>query len=149
MSSQELLSALSEMLDQKLQPIKADIAELKAEMQEVKTDIAELKEDVAKLKTEMQVVKTDIAELKTEMQTVKRDVAELKTELEIVKIDIRNAHLYMENTMEPQLKLLAENYVPSAKKYEKEAAQIGQLWVEVDILKKVVSEHSQKLQMLG
>ena len=55
----------------------------------------------------------------------------------------------MEMTMEPQLKLLAENYVPSAKKYEKEAAQIGQLWVEIDILKKVVSEHSQKLQMLG
>ena len=33
MSSRELLSVLSEMLDQKLQPIKADIAELKTGMQ--------------------------------------------------------------------------------------------------------------------
>ncbi len=170
MSSQELLSALSEMLDQKLQPIKADIAELKAEMREVKTDIAELKAemqevktdvaelkaemwevktDVAELKAEMREVKTDIAELKTEMQTAKRNIAELKASVELVEIRGRDASLYMENTIEPQLRLLVENYVPSAKKYEKEAAQIGQLWVEVDILKKVVSEHSQKLQMLG
>ena len=118
-------------------------------MEVVKADIAGLKTDIAKLKIQMQEVKTDIIELKAELQIVKRDVAELKTESELVKISDRDTRLYMENTMEPQLKLLAENYMPSAKKYEKEAAQIGQLWVEIDILKKVVSEHSLKLQMLG
>ena len=108
-----------------------------------------MKTDVGKLKEEMREVKVDVAELKVEMQTVKRDIAGLRTELELIKIDVRDARLCIEMTIEPQIKLLAENYVPSAKKYEKEAAQIGQLWVEVDILKKVVSEHSQKLQMLG
>ncbi len=149
MSSQELLLALSEMMDQKLQPIRADIAELKVDVAElkeelkaVKADIVELKADVAGLKEELKAVKADIVGLK-------RDAAELKKVLELVKIDIRDARLCVEMNIEPQIRLLAENYVPSAKKYEKEAAQIGQLWVEIDILKKVVSEHSQKLQMFG
>ena len=53
----EDLSAISSLLDSKLDPIKSDIAELK-------TDVAGLKTDVAGLKADMVTVKADIAELK-------------------------------------------------------------------------------------
>ncbi len=43
MADKELLSAISEMMDQKLQPIREDVAELKTGVAELKTDVAELK----------------------------------------------------------------------------------------------------------
>ena len=45
MTDQELLQAMSEMMDKKLEPIKADIAEMKEDVAELKEDVAELKED--------------------------------------------------------------------------------------------------------
>ncbi len=68
--------------------LKTDVAELKTDMAEVKADVAELKTDVAELKTDMAEVKADVAELKTDMAEVKADVAELKTDMAEVKADV-------------------------------------------------------------
>ena len=45
--------------------------------------------------------------------------AMLQTELQPIKDDIRDIKLDIENSIKPDIKLLAENYVPAAKKYEK------------------------------
>ncbi|MEZ3434395.1 MAG: hypothetical protein K1W34_07205 [Lachnospiraceae bacterium] len=54
MTDNQLLSAMSDMLDQKLdtrlKPIESDIREMKAEMQDMKTDIQNVKTEVHNLK---------------------------------------------------------------------------------------------------
>jgi len=45
--------------------------------------------------------------------------------------------------------LLAENYLPAAKRYEKATAQIEAMQADIDIMKKVITEHSEKLQKLA
>lgn len=45
--------------------------------------------------------------------------------------------------------LLAENYVPAAKKFEKAVPQIESLQADIELMKKVIAEHSQKLQMIS
>lgn len=52
----------------------------------------------------------------------------------------------IENDIKPQLRLLAENYVPAAIRYESESAKISALEADVEIMKKVISKHSEKLQ---
>lgn len=73
----------------------------------------------------------------------------LKNELQPMKDDIQNIKLKIENVIEPNIQLLAENYVPAAKKYEKETEKIAALQVDVELLKKVVEEHSVKLQKIS
>lgn len=73
----------------------------------------------------------------------------LDPKLQPLENDIRNIKLDIENTMKPQLNLLAENYVPAAKRYENVTAQIGAMQADIEIIKKVVAEHSKKLQSLG
>lgn len=75
--------------------------------------------------------------------------AKLDAKLEPIKNDIRNIKLDIENDIKPQLRLLAENYVPAAKRYESEVAKVSALEADMEILKKVVSEHSEKLRQLA
>ena len=69
----------------------------------------------------------------------------LKSELQPIKDDIRNIKLDIENNIKPQINLLAENFVPASKRYEKASAQIEAMQNDIDLLKRVVQEHSDKL----
>ena len=75
--------------------------------------------------------------------------AMFQTELQPIKDDIRDIKLDIENSIKPDIKLLAENYVPAAKKYEKAVPRIEDIQADVEILKKVVTEHSEKLQKIS
>lgn len=73
----------------------------------------------------------------------------LDAKLQPIKDDIRNIKLGIENDIKPQIQLLAENYVPAAKRFEKASTQIEAMQVDIEILKKVVAEHSEKLGKLA
>lgn len=80
----------------------------------------------------------------------------LKAELEPVKDDIKSIkdeqtriNLIIENEIQHDIRLLAENYVPAAKRYEKASAQLDAMQADIDILKKVVSDHSEKLKKIS
>lgn len=53
--------------------------------------------------------------------------AKLDAKLEPIQNDLRNIKLDIENDIKPQLRLLAENYVPAAIRYERESVKY-QLW---------------------
>lgn len=73
----------------------------------------------------------------------------LQTELQPLKDDIRNIKLHLENITDKNIQLLAENYVPAAKRYEKAVPEIEAMQADIEIMKKVITEHSEKLQKLA
>ena len=73
----------------------------------------------------------------------------LRSELQPLKDDIRDIKLDIENVIKPQIQLLAENYVPAAKRYANAVTQIESMQADIDIMKKVIAEHSQKLQKIS
>lgn len=66
-----------------------------------------------------------------------------------IKNDIQSIKLNMENDIKPQLRLLTESYVSAAKRHESEAAKISALEADVEIMKRVIAKHSEKLQQLA
>ena len=72
----------------------------------------------------------------------------LKAELQPLKDDIRDIKLDIENTIQPQIQLLAENYVPAAKRYEVAVPKIEAMQADIDIMKKVIAEHSEQIKQL-
>lgn len=80
--------------------------------------------------------------LKAELQPIKEDIKAIRDEQ--TRID-----LIIENEIRSDIKLLAENYIPAAKRYEKSTAKIESIQSDIDILKRVVSEHSEKLQKIS
>ena len=119
MSDNELLRAISEMMDTKLKSV--------------------LQEE---LKKEIRPMKADIADLKQEIQPMKVSIGNREREVAGIKI-------HLENVTDRNIRLLAENYVPAARRYEKEVSQIESMKTDIEILKQVVTEHSEKLQKLA
>ena len=136
------LLAISQLLDSRLDPIKSDITELKGDVRNLKDDVRNLKDDVRNLKDDVRNLKDDVRNLKGDVQT-------LFGKADVIENDIRTIKLTMENVIKPQLQLLAENYMPAEKRYEKATAQIENMQSDIEMLKKVTADHSERLQKIS
>ncbi len=90
-----------------------------------------------------------ILALRNELEPIKEELRETKNDLHDLQLYVQSFRLYVENELEGKIKLLAENYVPAAKRYERTTPEINELKRDIDILKKVVTEHSEKLQKIS
>jgi hypothetical protein len=97
MSDNELLLALSDIMDKKLKPIDDRLSKMENDM---------------------------------------------NSGLNIIKI-------ILENEIRPDIKLLAEHYLPSANRYEKATFEFEVMKNDIELQKKVVIAHSEKLQMIS
>ena len=158
--NQELLLAISDMLDQKfeteLRPIKDDICELKTDVKELRSDVTELQSDVKELRSDVTELQSDVKELQSNVTEVQNDVKELRSDVTELQSDmtklqenVHGIHLYLENEVDYKISLLAENYVPAAKRFEQSASRIDAVEEDVGILKTVVTQHSKMLQQLA
>ena len=84
----------------------------------------------------------------SQLLDVKLD-SKLAAELQPLKDDIRDMKLHLENITDKNIQLLAENYVPAAKRYEKAVPEIQAMKADIEILKKVVTNHSERLQNIS
>lgn len=75
--------------------------------------------------------------------------AKFKAELQPLKDDIRNIKLHLENVTDKNIQMLFEHYVPAAKRFEKAATQIEAMQADIDIMKKVLADHSEKLKKIS
>ena len=151
--NQELLLAISDMLDQKfekeLRPIKDDICELKTDVKELQSDVTELQSDVKELRSDVTELQSDVKELRSDVTELQSDVTELQNDVTKLQENVHGIHLYLENEVDYKISLLAENYVPAAKRFEQSASRIDAVEEDVGILKTVVAQHSKMLQRLA
>ncbi len=129
MTNNELLLAISDMMDKKLK------SEIQAELQPLKDDISHIKGDI-------NYMKSDINHLNDDVSNIKSDINHLND-------DINSIKMHLENVTDKNIQLLAENYVPAAKRYEKATAKIETMQTDIDVIKSVILEHSDKLQKIS
>lgn len=82
-------------------------------------------------------------------ETFDKKLEPVKEDIRAVKEDIRAIKAEIENSINPKIDLLAENYVPAARRFELEASNIEAMREDIKLLKEVVTEHSKKLQKIS
>lgn len=92
----------------------------------------------AKLESALQPIKDDIQMLKTEVKVHSCELQSLKTEVHQIK-------LFQENVILPRLNTIESCYLDTYKRYQRDADQMETVYEDVQLLKKVVAEHSERL----
>ncbi len=98
-----------------------------------------MKEDVSGLKEDVSGLKEDVSGLKEDVSGLKEDVSRLdarQTKMELI----------IENEIQPDIKLLVENYLPAANRYSEQADKIEAMQTDIALMKSVIREHSEILQ---
>lgn len=108
-------------LSNMLEPIREDIREIKCDIVEMKSDIAELKNDVA-------VLESNVVEISTRLKRVE---------------------LNQENIILPRLETIEACYTSTYERYKNSVEDCDALKQDMSVVKKVVAEHSMKLQMIS
>jgi len=80
--------------------------------------------------------------LRAELEPIKKEISEMK-------VDQTRINIIIENEIRSDVKLLAENYVPAARRYEDAAVKLDSMKSDIELLKKVVTEHSAKIQKIS
>lgn len=73
----------------------------------------------------------------------------LDAKLKPIKDDVRDINLTLENDVLPRLQNIESCYTTTYKRYQSGAAQIEAMQTDIEILKKVVTSHSEKLQKIS
>ena len=81
--------------------------------------------------------------IKARVQPLQNDITSMKDELRTIKVDL------LENNVLPRLSSMEEHYVATANRYINSTEAIESIQSDVDTLKKVVREHSEKLQKIS
>lgn len=73
----------------------------------------------------------------------------LDKKLKPVKDDIKTLKLQNENDILPRLQNIESCYTSTYTRYKNGIEQLEAMQADIDIMKKVISEHSEKLQRIG
>jgi ribosomal protein RSM22 (predicted rRNA methylase) len=80
---------------------------------------------------------------------LKAEFEPIKTKINQIEANQARMNLIIENEIRQDVRTLAENYLPAAQRYEKSTAQIEAMQIDIDVIKKVITEHTEKLQKIS
>lgn len=124
LTSEDLL-AISQLLDTKLD------ARLKP-----------MENDIRTIRDEQILMREEQRRLRDEQALMRKEQALMKEEQSRINLIIENDILHATN-------ILVENYLPAAKRYENATEKIESMQADLDIVKKVVADHSEKLRKIS
>lgn len=132
MTDNELILTISELMDKKLSPINNRLQKV-----EGKIDIVE---------KHMDSLEGRIDDLETSVNERFDAVDKRFTQNEEM---LRRVSLIQETEILPRLQNIEDCYLSTYKRYQKSTEQTDAMQVDLDIMKKVLIEHSQKLQQIS
>ena len=87
--------------------------------------------------------------LDAKLKPMENDIKSIKDEQTRIKDEQTRINLIIENDIFHDINILVENYVPAAKRYQDATSQIEAMQADMDIMKKVISDHSEKLKKIS
>lgn len=101
-----------------------------------------------KLDTRLKPIETNIKSMKKDINILKEDVSSLKSDVNSLNTDVLSIKLFQENTILPRLNTIESCYTGTYTRYKNYADKMQPAFDDIDLLNKVVSGHSKKLEQL-
>ena len=137
----EDLLALSQMMDIKLQPIEKHLVRIEDRLTRVETKMDDLETKVDNLEIKVNNLETRVSKLEL-------DAKPLHSELALIKRDVKQVRVCQETKLIPRLSNIEACYLDTSIRYQESADKVDVVCEDVQLLKKVVGEHSEKLKKI-
>ena len=135
MTDNELVLSISELLDKKLKPIDSKFEKIEAKLEQIET--------------RLEKVETRLEELETRLEKVETKLEELETRLEELETRVKKLELLHENDVLPRVSTIEECYISTYERYKENVEHIEAMRSDIDIIKRVLLEHSEKLKKIS
>jgi len=145
MTDNEVLLSLSRMIEpirNKISEICDDITKMRGDITEMRGDITEMRGDITEMRGDNTEMRGDITEMRGDITEMKSDIADIKTRLKKVEV-------VQENVILPRLETIEACYTSTYDRYRRGADDFEMMKQDIEVVKKVVAEHSVKLQMIS
>lgn len=135
MSDNELLLAISGMMDRKLEPIQKDISDMQNNISGMQNDISNMKSNILKMQD-------DIIDIKGQIK-------EIDVRIDRVETKVKQIEINQENEILPRLQNIEACYTSTYDRYARGVEQIENTLQDMSLIKTVVTEHSAKLEKIS
>lgn len=142
MTNEELLLAMSDMMDAKLKPVHVKMDRMDRRLGKVEKRLEKLEGRMGRL--EESVIRLEEREGGLENRVGKLDdrVGTLESRVKRIEVDL------LENGVMPRLNTIEAFYVETSKRYQESTDHMEAVRADISVLKLVVQEHSKKLQAI-
>ena len=140
--TKEDLLAISQVFGEQIKPLKEAIDRLEVRMTRLEERMTALEERVTQLEETVRKLDTRVTALEEKVERL--DTCVITLERKTQKME-----LLMENDMLPRLQNIEGCYLSTYKRYLHGSDQIETMQTDIDMIKKVVGEHSEKLKRLA
>lgn len=149
----EDLLAISQVVDRrleiKLKPMEKDISTLNEKVDALDVKVDSLDKKVDSLEKKVNSLDEKVDSLEEKVNSLDEGFHILNERVDSLETGLHNVRLFQENIILPRLNTIESCYLDTFKRYQKNADKMEIVYDDVDLLKKVVAEHSEKLQKLA
>ena len=148
MTDNELLLAISNMLDTKLKPLDVRLENLEDRLENLEDRLENLEGRLENLEGRLEQVEDRLEKLEGRLEQVEGQIVLISNWM--VQIDDRTKKLevLIEYDIKPRLQNIESCYTSTFDRYKRGVEQIETMQSDVDIMKKVLEDHSKKLQKI-
>lgn len=142
MTNEELLLAMSDMMDAKLKPVHVKIDRMDRRLGKVEKRLEKLEGRMGRLEESVIRLEERVGGLENRVGKLDDRVGTLESRVKRIEVDL------LENGVVPRLNTIEAFYVETSKRYQESTDHMEAVRADISVLKLVVQEHSKKLQAI-
>ena len=160
MADIEMLQAIGQMLDTKLQPVherldrmdeRLDGIDERLDRMDERLDgiderLDRMDERLDGIDERLDGIEVRLERLEVRVDCVEKRLSNLEEQVSEVSTRVKRLELIIENEIKPRLNTIEECYLSTFRRYSEYSEKMKNAFVDIDILKKTVQRHSMKLQ---
>lgn len=146
MADIELLHAIGQLLDVKLQPVHERLDRMDERLDRVDERLDGIDKRLTNLEEQVVSIDKRLTNLEGQVVSIDKRLTNLEEQVSEVKGRVKCLELIMENEVKPRLHTIEECYLSTYKRYVEYSKKMKSAFGDIDILKKTVHRHSIQLQ---
>ena len=149
MKDNELLLAISNLLDSKLDPINDKINQMSDKIIRIEDRLSNVEDRLSNVEDKIIRMDNRLSDVEGRLTNVEGKIIQMNTSLSRVEDKIIRIELMQENDLLPRLQNIESCYTSTYERYKNSVSDYGAMQQDITIMKQVITEHSEKLHKIS